>query len=179
MDSGSTWSVPCGFTSAGNLSANSLLSSLGCCVLLLLLCYLQGSFSRIISPLGTKLPFPQCQPNVFQTQNMQSQIFEGRLMIKPGKKNPLLVFKQWKDSQNQDDTEARTPMGILREWKRKIKVFSSFAASHILMYHSTLQPSDLSNASAGFANTLSLRDGKAEKCKESVSAYRNYFSQQP
>lgn len=32
--------------------------------------YLQWSFSWIIFPLGTKLTFPRCQQNVFQTQDM-------------------------------------------------------------------------------------------------------------
>lgn len=60
--------------------------------------------------------------------------------LKAGKwwslKKTTTFFKAVTDSQNQDNTEARTPMGILQEWKRKIKVFSS-VASHILMYHST------------------------------------------
>lgn len=73
------------------------------------------------------------------------------------------------------------PWAYYRSEKEKSKYF--LLLQHLTSWCITAlyNPMHLSNASTGFANTVFsiLRDGKAEKRREGVSAYRNYFSQQP
>lgn len=144
------------------------------------LCYWPGSFWCIISPLGTKLPFPQCQPNVFQTQNMQSQISESNDQVNDQvwKKHYLFLSSdktpRIKKTLKQEHSWAYT--GVKKK-NQSIFFFCSISHPDVSQHFTTQWSFQCIYRVCKYC--VSLRDVKPEKRKEGVSSpYRNYFSQQ-
>lgn len=112
---------PSGFTSAGNPSASCLLSSLWCRVLPLPCVIDQDHFDVLFPLLAQSYHFLNASQMFFKPKTCNHKF------LKAGKwsslKKTLPFFKQWQDSQDQENTEARTLMGIYRSEKEKSKYF--------------------------------------------------------